>query len=71
MIEHWKVILGGEIPDTLSIYETRPYPKRWSEKNSTEKTEEKMNKCSQILNSKYQMISGSPDEIFEDGIIEM
>lgn len=40
-------------------------------KSVEEKLNKKINKCGLLLNSVYPMIAGSPDGIFEDGIIEI
>ncbi|GBP76887.1 hypothetical protein EVAR_7037_1 [Eumeta japonica] len=63
------LILGGKIPDTPSMKRGRiledEVRKQWNVELK------KINKCGLILNSKYPMIAGSPDGIFEDGIIEI
>ncbi|KAJ8961935.1 hypothetical protein NQ317_003886 [Molorchus minor] len=64
------LILGGKIPDTSSIKRGRVLEDE-VRKTIERKLKKKNNKCGLILNSKYPMIAGSPDGIFEDGIIEI
>lgn len=64
------LILGGKIPDTPSMKRGRNLEDEVRKTVET-KLKKKINKCGLILNSKYPMIAGSPDGIFEDGIIEI
>ena len=64
------LILGGEIPKTSSMKRGQIL------KDEVRKTVEhilkrKINKCGLMLNSKYPMIAGCPDGIFDDGLLEI
>ncbi|GBP90080.1 hypothetical protein EVAR_27068_1 [Eumeta japonica] len=61
------LILGGKIPDTPSMKRGRILEDE-VRKTVECRIKKKINKCGLILNSKYPMIAGSPDGIFEDGI---
>ncbi|XP_045458850.1 uncharacterized protein LOC123669284 [Melitaea cinxia] len=64
------LILGGKIPDTQSMKRGRTLEDdvRKTVEGQLRKT---INKCGLLLSSRYPMIAGSPDGIFEDGIIEI
>ncbi|XP_046975258.1 uncharacterized protein LOC124541432 isoform X2 [Vanessa cardui] len=64
------VILGGKIPDTQSMKRGRSLEDD-VRKTVIEKLRKPIYKCGLLLSSKYPMIAGSPDGIFEDGIIEI
>lgn len=64
------LILGAKIPDTPSMKRGRILEDA-VRKSVEEKLNKKINKCGLVLNSIYPMIAGSPDGIFEDGIIEI
>ncbi|XP_026736708.1 uncharacterized protein LOC113500198 [Trichoplusia ni] len=64
------LILGAKIPDTTSMKRGRMLEDE-VRKSVEKKLNKKINKCGLVLNSTYPMIAGSPDGIFEDGIIEI
>lgn len=64
------LILGGKIPDTPAMKRGRVLENE-VRKTVESKIKKKVSKCGLLLNSKYPMIAGSPDGIFEDGIVEI
>lgn len=64
------LILGGKIPDTPSMKRGRILEDE-VKKVVESKLRKKIRRCGLLLSTEYPMLAGSPDGIFEDGIIEI
>ncbi|XP_047997651.1 uncharacterized protein LOC125235214 [Leguminivora glycinivorella] len=64
------LILGAKIPDTPAMRRGRVLEDE-VRKTVEKKLNKKINKCGLVISSAYPMIAGSPDGIFEDGVIEI
>ncbi|KAL4718530.1 hypothetical protein ACJJTC_018273, partial [Scirpophaga incertulas] len=64
------LILGGKIPDTPSMKRGRILEDE-VRKIVEIKLRKKISRCGLLLSTEYPMLAGSPDGIFEDGIIEI
>lgn len=64
------LIVGGEISDTVAMSRGRVLEDE-VRKTMEIKLKKKTNKCGLMLSEKCPRIAGSPDGIFQDGIIEI
>lgn len=64
------LILGGKIPDTVPMRRGRVLEDE-VRKTVEIKLKKNINKCGLMLSEKCPIIAGSPDGIFQDGIIEI